>query len=118
MQYSDESKWNEFVAKNQSSYGAPVVRFAERWANLMEAQMSKGRKLEDIARSTEREADSEGNSGFAYVLAVSTLTQTWIHGDALRRWHNRDTQITQIDNEGEKANASGGVLNPAILNIK
>jgi len=32
----------------------------------------------------------------------------------LRKWHNIKTQI---GNEGEKANASGGVLNPALLNI-
>lgn len=114
MKYADESKWNDFVAKNQDSYGAGVVRFAERWANLMEAKMDSGAKLEDIAAATRREADSEGITGFMYGCAVSTLAQTWIHGDTLRRWHNLDTQI---GNEGERANTSGGVLNPALLNI-
>jgi len=32
----------------------------------------------------------------------------------LRQWHNLKTQIKD---EGEKANASGGVLNPALLTI-
>ncbi|MDA8315367.1 MAG: hypothetical protein M0010_09365 [Actinomycetota bacterium] len=44
--------------------------------------------------------------------AVSVLASCWVHGEELRRWHNLDTQI---GTEGEKANASGGVLNPALL---
>ena len=42
------------------------------------------------------------------------LAQCGVHGEALRRWHNRDTQI---GTEGDKANESGGVLNPALLTI-
>jgi hypothetical protein len=38
----------------------------------------------------------------------------WKHGEALRLWHNLKTQIRD---EGEKANESGGVLNPACLSI-
>lgn len=49
-----------------------------------------------------------------YGCAVSILSQVWIHGEELRRWHNLDSQI---GTEGEKANESGGVLNPAVLNI-
>lgn len=45
-------------------------------------------------------------------MAVVVLTKCWSRGEELRRWHNLDTQI---GNEGEKANASGGVLNPALL---
>ena len=36
------------------------------------------------------------------------------YGDQLRRQHNLKTQL---GNEGEKANESGGVLNPALLSI-
>jgi len=32
----------------------------------------------------------------------------------LRRWHNKENQI---GTEGDKANESGGVLNPALLSI-
>ena len=34
--------------------------------------------------------------------------------DRLRRWHNK---ATQIGTEGDKANETGGVLNPALLTI-
>lgn len=57
---------------------------------------------------------TEGITGFMYGCAVSALAHFWAHGEALRRWHNLDTQI---GTEGEKANESGGVLNPALLNI-
>jgi hypothetical protein len=49
-----------------------------------------------------------------YGCAVSILAKCWQHGDQLRRWHNLKTQIRD---EGERANESGGVLNPALLNI-
>ena len=47
--------------------------------------------------------------------AVSTLSKVWEHGEELRRWSNLDLQI---GNEGEKANESGGTLNPALLNVR
>jgi hypothetical protein len=42
------------------------------------------------------------------------LAKCWLHGEALRRWHNKDTQI---GTEGDRANERGGVLNPAMLSI-
>ena len=80
----------------------------------MEEGIGDGKKLEDIAQATSHEADTEGITGFMYGCAVSLLSQAWKHGEELRRWHNLDTQIKD---EGEKANESGGVLNPALLNI-
>jgi hypothetical protein len=107
----DHKKW---VDANTDGYGSAVIRFAERWASLMEDELAKGFKLADFARQISHIADTEGISGFMYGAAVSFLSQTWEHGEDLRRWHNIDTQI---GTEGEKANASGGVLNPAKLNI-
>jgi hypothetical protein len=49
-----------------------------------------------------------------YGCAVQGLAYFWEHGEELRQWHNLDTQIKD---EGEQANKSGGVLNPAILTI-
>jgi hypothetical protein len=43
---------------------------------------------------------------------VSCLAKCWVHGEALRRWHNKETQLKD---EGDKANEEGGVLNPAVL---
>lgn len=104
--------YDDYVAKNTDSYGAGVVTYAERWAKLMEERIEKGESIGDMAKATGSEADTEGITGFQYGCAVEQLVGCWIHGEELRRWHNLDTQI---NNEGERANESGGVLNPAIL---
>lgn len=114
MKFSDEAFWNEGKANNTDFYGAGVYAYAEAWANLMEKKMSEGKKLEDIAKHASHEADTMGITGFMYGCAVSILSKCWEHGEALRRWHNLDTQIGK---EGEKANETGGVLNPALLSF-
>lgn len=114
MELADEKAWQEFKDKNRDFYGASVVLYAERWARLMQLEMAGGKNLEEVAEATSHEADIDGITGFMYGCAVSILAQCWIHGERLRRWHNLKTQIR---NEGEKANESGGVLNPALFSI-
>jgi hypothetical protein len=58
------------------------------------------------------EADTDGITGFMYGCAVQAIAHFWVHGEELRCWHNLKTQIHQ---EGEKANLSGTVLNPAVI---
>lgn len=114
IELAEEAGWQKFKDNNKDGYGGAVVTYAERWARLMQVEMANGKKLEDMADATSSEADLEGITGFMYGCAVSTLAHCWKHGDQLRRWHNLKTQI---GDEGEKANESGGVLNPALLSI-
>jgi len=117
MQLRDADGWKRANDANppEEPYGHRVITYAEDWANFMERDMAAGKTLEDCAEATSREADTDGITGFMYGAAVSTLAVVWIHGEALRRWHNLKTQSR---NEGERANESGGVLNPALLNIE
>lgn len=78
----------------------------------MEGRIAKGETVAVCAKEMSHLADTEGITGFMYGCAVSILSQVWVHGEELRRWHNIETQIKD---EGEKANESGGVLNPALL---
>jgi len=110
----DPELWASWVAKNTDPYGSGVVRYADKWARLMEARISNGDTLENCANDASHIADDEGITGFMFGAAVAMLAKCWIHGEALRRWHNLKTQI---GTEGEKANESGGVLNPALLTI-
>jgi hypothetical protein len=96
------------------AYSHRVVTYSEDWANFMERELVLGKTIAGVARSTSREADTDGITGFMYGCAVQTLSKFWIHGEELRRWHNLDTQL---GNEGEKANESGGILNPALLTV-
>lgn len=109
----DADAWASWVAANQDGYGAAIIRYAARWAALMEERLSASvAPLEQIAEKASRDADTEGITGFMYGAAVTMLSKVWRHGEALRRWHNISTQI---GTEGEEANAKGGTLNPALL---
>lgn len=114
LKQGTEQQYADYKAKNTDPYGGRVVSYSEDWANLMEARMALGEKIAAIAQPTSQEADTDGITGFMYGCAVSGLAKFWEHGEALRLWHNLDTQLGK---EGEKANESGGVLNPALLNI-
>lgn len=114
MSLRDPEGWKKSCEVNSDGYGGAVMTYAERWARLMEGRMDKGEKIADIADECSHLADSEGITVFMYGCAVGILSKVWKHGEALRLWHNLKTQIRD---EGERANESGGVLNPAMLSI-
>lgn len=123
MQFKDKELWEKGLENNAqgkiNDYSGSVYFFAELWALLMEAEMNKGKRLEDCAKEqSHRACEIMGQysvTGFQYGAAVSVLSSCWAGGEALRRWHNLDAQIRD---EGEKANEKeGAVLNPAPLNI-
>lgn len=107
-------KWQAGREKNQDSYGAAIFNYAETWARLMQARLAQGEALSAVAEETSFQADVDGLTGFMYGCAVSILSDCWRHGEELRRWHNLKTQI---NGEGERANETGGVLNPALLTV-
>lgn len=112
---SASEAWDRwFAAQGGDGYGEAVFHYAKRWAEQMEARIDAGEKLEAVAKEESHKADTEGITGFMYGTAVSALAHLWVHGEALRRWHNLDIQTK---NEGELANETGGVLNPATLSI-
>lgn len=110
----DKSVWDKCVEANSGDdYGACTLRYAARWANLMETRY-RGHPIDEIAERAGHDADLEGITGFMYGCAVSILSQVWKHGEALRTWHNRKYQI---GNDGDRANDKGGTLNPALLSV-
>jgi hypothetical protein len=116
MKLKDTEGWNKSVEVNKDDdYGAEITRYSEAWADLMEAEIAQGKTVAQCADETGSQADNNGGiTGFMYGCAVGILSKVWEHGEELRRWHNLKTQI---GTEGEKANESGGVLNPALLCI-
>jgi len=107
MQFTDEAGWKEGLKNNTDDYGRGVYVFAERWANTMEREIAKGKRLADIAQDTSHEADTDGITGFMYGCAVNILTHCWVHGEELRKWHNN-----RFNHSGD------GVVNPAVITIK
>ena len=115
----DPAHWPDGMSRDdmERGYGYTVVLFAERWADEMERRLAEGAVLADIADAAATVANDSlgrwGTTGFQYGCAVSALAEGWVHGEALRQWHNLKTQV---GTEGERANAKpGAVLNPAIL---
>ncbi len=76
--------WAKSVAANQDGYGACALRYAERWARMMEAESTAGKTLKECADPTSQVADTEGITGHMHGCAVSILSQVWVHGEGLR----------------------------------
>lgn len=111
-EYADYCKVN-----SNDPYSARVVSYGQEWADLMEKEIGEQDPkvvIPKVAEKTSRTADHDGITGFMYGSAVSALAHFWVHGEILRRWHNKETQI---GTEGDEANESGGTLNPALINI-
>jgi hypothetical protein len=119
---ADPDRWPEELTQEQmgACYGAVVVIAAGRWMDAMETALAeRDAPFGDTAEATFREVDRGlgrwGLTGFQYGVAVHILADVWEHGEELRRWHNL---ATQIHDEGERANETGGVLNPALLTFE
>ncbi len=100
--------FKHFVEINSNDgYSYGVVKYMHWWTDLMEAEMAKGKKLEDIAEKTSHDANKEGITGFMYGYAVAALADFWEYGEELRQWHN-----------GKYGHYGDGVVNPAIITVR
>lgn len=109
--------WQSWVDANTDSYGLCIMQYAQQWAEEMEARIANGETVEQCAKETGRIVDDRpgfGITGFMYGAAVQMLAKAWKHGEALRRWSNVDIAGEE---QGARANESGGTINPAILTI-
>jgi len=136
MEVKDAALWQKCLDNNQDGYGAAVNTYARQWAQLMQVEFRKAEDryraesggvldktgsmekeqfwrgveiavIRDCADRTSREADTEGISGFQYGAAVVTLAGVWIHGEALKRWHNGEYGKPHTE----------GVINPALMSF-
>jgi hypothetical protein len=116
VKIKDEKEFYDWYNVQSDEYGKAIFHFAYQWAELMEYLMDEGYEFEEIVEIASSVVDETYCiSGFMYGCAVNTLSVCWEHGEELRIWHNLKYQI---GNEGERANEEGGVLNPAVLNLR
>ena len=106
-----EKEYKDWYDKNSDGYSRACFTYAERWAELLEVEISKTDDvMKCIVENADRlsnEADTEGITGFMYGCAVSILSQYWEYGEELRKWHNKEYNY-----DGK------GVVNPAIMTIR
>jgi hypothetical protein len=107
MQLKDDTDWLIGKNKNTDPYGSCIYYYAEGWAKLMQIELAKGVNLIECAERTSHELGFIGITRFMYGAAVSILSHCWLHGEELRKWHNKE-----YNHDGD------GVVNPAILTIK
>lgn len=84
----NQRRWEEMVDNNQDPYGSAIIRYASRWASMMEAKLAAGIPFQGIPEVTSFEADKEGVSGAMYEFAKYALGEIWIHGEQLRQWYS------------------------------
>ena len=110
MKFKDEQSKENYnkglAAQEADAYGVRCFTYAMEWADLMEKALPNGPDdtFPKVAKETSHEADTDGISGNMYGQAVRILSGLWVHGEALRKWHN-----------GEYGHHGEGVVNPAVL---
>ena len=80
--------YQKILLANTDDVGARIVSYAACWAELMEAEVSRGKAVADVAERTGRLADTDGMTGFMYNKAILVLIHIWKHGEELRAWHH------------------------------
>ncbi len=108
LDLSDIEGWKKSREANSDGYGGAAMDYAEGWGKLMQIEVSKGKTIEWCYGYTQDGLGFLGISGFQFGCAVGILSQTWKHGEELRKYHNKKYGVPE-DKEG--------VVNPAILKI-
>lgn len=112
MNLRDEKAWKKWVDANTDPYGAACVRVARVAMEILD-DAPDDFDPDDIIDKAD-DTTGEGITGFMAGCVVQMISGCHARGDEFRRKWNLKLQL---GNEGEKANESGGVLNPALLNI-
>jgi hypothetical protein len=116
MEIVDQEGYDKWKANQKGDgYGLACFDYAEGWAKLMQKEFAD-RDIEEptvismiaFAENCSKQVDFMGITGFMYGAAVSILAHHWKHGEALRKWHNKEFGQENSD----------GVVNPAIFTIK
>ena len=105
-----KEEYADYVKKNHDPYGKCIVDWGEKFGILLETERTDFKEMIDEAAK-----GLGGPTGFMYGCLISAIAHFHPRGEEVRRWSNLDLQIKD---EGEKANKSGGVLNPALVTIE
>lgn len=108
-----QDDWDEWVENNQDPYGKCCVDVAREVMRLLDEREGDF-DCHALITEAEQKIDAGGITGFMAGAVAQMVSHCHSRGEEFRRKWNLDTQI---GTEGEKANESGGVLYPAILNI-
>ena len=102
MPISNPDDWERIQEVNQDPYSRACVDVARAAMEILD----RGEPFDphDLISQADRESGAGGITGFMAGAAASMISQCHSRGDEFRRAWNKDVQ-------------SGGVLNPALLNV-
>ena len=114
MNLKDETSWNHYMEINQDPYSKCCVDVARRVMEILDL----GEPLDkswDIVNQADDDINAGGITGFMAGCIAQMVSQCHARGDEFRRKWNTESQI---HDEGDQANDSGGILNPVLLTIE
>ncbi|MBS9783809.1 hypothetical protein KGV55_00485 [Candidatus Gracilibacteria bacterium] len=80
----NKEEWSNLLKQHKDKdFILNIFKYAENWARLMQLEISKGKKLSEIAESTSKEVNINGISEFEHSYAVLILSDTWKYGEDL-----------------------------------
>lgn len=113
MPISNTEAWDSWVTKNKDDYGKACVDVARKVMELLDDREGDFDTHAIICEADDA-IEAGGITGFMASCVASMVSKCHSRGEEFRRKWNGDNQI---GDEGDKANESGGVLNPALLCI-
>lgn len=113
MSIINQKKWKSYEEKNSDPYGKCCIDVARRVMEILDE--NKEFDTNKIICQADNDIEAGGITGFMAGCVAQIVSACHSRGEEFRRKWNIDNQIS---NEGEKANNSNGVLNPALLVVK
>jgi len=114
MPIIDKESWDKCVIKNSDPYGGTCCAVARRAMEILDEEPGDFDAHKLLCRADE-ESGAGGITGFMAGAAASMISTYHSRGEEFRAKWNIDNQI---GTEGEKANESGGTLNPALVTME
>jgi len=106
MEFSNKDAWDQAVREFEDD--SSILAYAERWARLMQLELSQGKTLAAVWQQTSHDADFGDMSGSTQALATHLLTECWVRGTGLRRLHNARWGVVSDE----------GTVNPAVITLR
>lgn len=112
MPIIDNEKWESWVKNNNDSYGKCCVDVSREVMRILDN--GKDFDTHKIICEADANIKAGGITGFMAGCVAQMVSKCHNRGEEFRIKWNKDNGISD---EGEKANKSGGVINPALLTV-
>ena len=120
MPITDVTGWEKCVESNKDPYGKACVDVAREAMRMLDEEEKYSNSLTpkdtfQLICDANTSIKAGGITGFMAGCVASIISNAHSRGEEFRKQWNRSNSI---GGEGEEANDSGGVINPALLHIE